>query len=94
MMYIFLFLSFLDEQITSLSQQSLISSLDGNSARSLQLSLRLSVCEGVQQIYQQISDKKWNQVSCNIILRRTYDIAEDSYGKMVANIWYKKLLLS
>ena len=66
-MYIFLYLSFPDEEITSLSQQSLISSIDGNSAKSLQLSLRLSVCEGVQQIYQQISDKKWNQVCCNYI---------------------------
>ena len=59
--YFYLF-NFTDEQITSLSQQSLMSSLGGNSVKCLQLSIRLSVCEGVQQIYQQLSDKKWTQV--------------------------------
>ena len=55
---------FTDERISTLSQQSLMSHLDHNTAQSLQLSLRLSTLEGVKYIYQQISEKKWNQVGC------------------------------
>ena len=46
-----------------LSQQTMVSALDGNRSQDLHLSLRLSVCEGVKVMYHNYQNKKWSQVS-------------------------------
>ena len=57
---------FPDDQINDVSQQSLVSALDGNKSQDLHLSLRLSVCEGVKVMYNKYQDKKWSQVKAFI----------------------------
>ena len=58
-----LLLYFSDEHINSITQQTMVSSLDGDRSRDLHLSLRLSVCEGVKVMYQKYQNKKWSQVN-------------------------------
>ena len=53
---------FPDDQMSELSQQTMVSALDGNRCQDLHLSLRLSVCEGVKLMYHNYQNKKWSQV--------------------------------
>ncbi len=54
---------FPDAQIEPLSRQLLSTTLDGNESRDLHTSLRLSVHEGVRDMYRQYRSRKWQQVS-------------------------------
>ena len=58
---------FSDDQIAGVTQQSLVSALDGNKSQDLHLSLRLSVCEGVKVMYNNYQDKKWSQVRESLV---------------------------
>ena len=51
-----------DNQMSELSQQTMVSALDGNRSQDLPLSLRLSVCEGVRIMYHSYQNKKWSKV--------------------------------
>ena len=53
---------FPDDQLNELSQQTMVSALNGNRSQDLHLSLRLSVCEGVKVMYHNYQNKKWSQV--------------------------------
>ena len=51
-----------EKQMSELSQQTMVSILDGNRSQDLHLSLRLSVCEGVRVMYHSYQNKKWSKV--------------------------------
>ncbi|XP_045205118.2 uncharacterized protein LOC123557613 [Mercenaria mercenaria] len=52
----------LERSVTSLGQQSLMSAIEDNQSQHLRLVLRLSVNEGVCQMYKQFSNKKSTEV--------------------------------
>ena len=72
LLYLPTFLYLSDEQISDMSQQSLVSALDGNKSQDLHLSLRLSVCEGVKVMYSNYQNKKWSQVNVNLFLKTIF----------------------
>ena len=61
-MHFSFFFCFPDDQLNELSQQTMVSALNGNRSQDLHLSLRLSVCEGVKVMYHNYQNKKWSQV--------------------------------
>ena len=53
---------FTERETTSLNEQCLMTAIENNQSRHLRLLLRLSITEGVHQMYEQYSTKKWTQV--------------------------------